>query len=187
MDVRALGGLDLVGDVRSVPARTGSVDVVFALEVLEHLRQPTSLFLEAARVLADDGTAYISVPSTFPKHDENDYWRFTRQGLLELGRQFFEQTEVLVFGESFETLAVLLGYYTSLAAHRYLRPLVRIVPVMHRLGHWLDHRTSGMGAPNDVHSLATDLLLVASGPRRVSRQARAHPSRPPGSADEMSA
>ncbi len=48
--------------------------------------------------LKPGGTVILSVPSTVPRHDDHDYWRFTAQGLEKLGSRTFENGEVHVFG-----------------------------------------------------------------------------------------
>lgn len=53
---------DLDFDIRTLPYREKSFDVVFSFEVLEHLMNPLWNLLECRRVLKDDGIIYMTTP-----------------------------------------------------------------------------------------------------------------------------
>ncbi len=161
VDVRLLPTVDVLGDAQKLPVAEGSVDTVIALELLEHLPDPSAALSEMDRVLRRPGAAFISVPSAVPRHDSHDYWRFTAEGLLELGRRSFPRCEVRVFGGTFEALGYLGAYYTQLVAHRTWSGVSRMAPWMNRFGHWLDKRMPWTTDPEALHTLAFDLLLVA--------------------------
>jgi SAM-dependent methyltransferase len=73
------------GDAHSLPLADASVDLVLALDVLEHLKNPDAAFAEAARVLKAGGQFLIQVPFLYPLHDEpHDYQRWTEHGLTAL-------------------------------------------------------------------------------------------------------
>ena len=159
-DIRPLVGVDFSADGGALPLRDDSVDVLLGLELLEHVPDPMSILREAARVVRPDGLVFFSVPSTFPRHDEADYWRFTAEGLAHLGNQVFSEVEVVAFGHTFESLAVLAAYYLQLVAHRTWSPLERAVPMVERLGYRLDRRSKWSRSTDGLHTLTTDLLLV---------------------------
>jgi len=60
-------------DVRELPVRSGSCDLVTAFDVLEHVEEDHLVAAEIARVLKPGGTALIAVPcdmSLWSAHDE---------------------------------------------------------------------------------------------------------------------
>jgi len=83
-------GPDVVADARDLSGfEDGSVDVVFLLEVLEHVPDPQTAVDEIHRVLRKDGTLLLTTPFAFEIHDApHDYHRFTRFGLAHLLRGF---------------------------------------------------------------------------------------------------
>ena len=57
-------GIDVVrGDARELPLRTGSLDLVTAFDVLEHIEEDYLAAAEITRVLRPGGTALIAVPA----------------------------------------------------------------------------------------------------------------------------
>ena len=186
-DLRVLPNVDFSSDASSLPVADRSVDMVLALELLEHVPDPTAVLREIARVLKPGGRVIVSVPSTVPRHDDNDYWRFTAQGLEQLGLTSFDHVEVHVFGGTFEALGYLAEYYTSLdparapsprAAPRagvpfgrvLVGPPQRLVLVPHRVAH------SGLRpALRRDRSLRTrtDRPRPPSGPRRPAARSTA--------------
>jgi SAM-dependent methyltransferase len=52
-----------VADCMALPVADGSVDLVVAFEVIEHLSDPAAFVREIARVLSSDGIAIISTPN----------------------------------------------------------------------------------------------------------------------------
>lgn len=161
-DIRPVPGVDLVASGLQLPFPDGSIAVVMGLELLEHVKEPLAVLEEARRVLRPGGYCYFSVPSTFPRHSDADYWRFTSQGLSHLAAKAFPDSRVLTFGDTFESLAVLGGYYLQLIAHRYWSPGGQLVPVLERAGYALDRRVPWARSDTGLHTLKSDLLLVAS-------------------------
>ncbi len=73
---------DVHADARTLPFARGSVDIVFLLEVLEHITDMDQVIAEIQRVLKQGGRLYISAPFIYPAHDlPHDYFRFSEQGL----------------------------------------------------------------------------------------------------------
>ena len=68
VDVRGAAGVDVLADLsRGVPLASGSVDVIFAVHVLEHLIDFLPLVDECHRVLRPDGVLHVLSP----------WWRYT--------------------------------------------------------------------------------------------------------------
>lgn len=80
-------GLDVVrADAREMPLRTGSLDLVTAFDILEHIEEDYLAAAEITRVLRPGGTALIAVPcdmALWSAHDEavNHVRRYTRETL----------------------------------------------------------------------------------------------------------
>jgi SAM-dependent methyltransferase len=161
-DIRPLNNVDFSADAAALPVAADSVDLVLALELLEHVPQPLAVLRDIHRVIKPGGTVVISVPSTVPRHDDHDYWRFTAQGLAQLCSEVFEDGEVTVFGGTFEALGYLAQYYASLTFHRMkIRPrhLHQIFPP---IGYWLDRHNSWSTSDTALHTLAFDLLFIGT-------------------------
>lgn len=83
-------GIDVVrGDARELPMRTGSLDLVTAFDVLEHIEEDYLAAAEITRVLRPGGTALIAVPADmalWSAHDEavNHVRRYDRDGLTQV-------------------------------------------------------------------------------------------------------
>ena len=57
-------GLDVIrADARELPVRTGSMDLVTAFDILEHIEEDYLAAAEITRVLRPGGTALIAVPA----------------------------------------------------------------------------------------------------------------------------
>lgn len=91
---------DVVGNATRLPIRSGSVDLVFCTQVLEHVPHPWDLVAECFRVLKPGGSLVLSAPFYWPLHEEpHDYFRFTRYGLERLIRDAgFSQCQVRADG-----------------------------------------------------------------------------------------
>src|SRR5580692_11283586 len=83
-------GIDVVrADARELPLRTGSLDLVTAFDVLEHIEEDYLAAAEITRVLRPGGTALIAVPADmalWSAHDEavNHVRRYTRGTLADV-------------------------------------------------------------------------------------------------------
>jgi len=78
---------DIYADAHVLPIRSGSVDVVLLLDVLEHLADSHVAMVEIRRVLRDGGQLIMNTPFLYPLHDEpRDFSRFTEhwyRGLMD--------------------------------------------------------------------------------------------------------
>lgn len=83
---------DIVGDIHNLPLPDNSVDAMLLIHLLEHVEEPHRAIKEAFRVLKPGGYCYIEVPFLFYYHPMKgyykDYFRFTRDGLEYLTRDF---------------------------------------------------------------------------------------------------
>jgi SAM-dependent methyltransferase len=72
---------DIVGDIHDIPLESESVDAIFCIAVLEHVRNPLKAMEEMYRVLKPGGKILIYVPFLYYYHAHEgyygDYWRFT--------------------------------------------------------------------------------------------------------------
>lgn len=81
-------GADIVADLNDDRHQFGfTADVAFCMEVLEHVRYPATVLRLIHRHLVPNGLLHLSVPFLYPIHSEEDYWRFTDQGLTFLLRE----------------------------------------------------------------------------------------------------
>lgn len=84
---------DILADVRRIPLRNDSIDLVLSTSSLEHMEYPEQFFAESFRVLKPGGALYINVPFIYSEHEiPFDFQRPTRYGL----RRYYEHSG---FGE----------------------------------------------------------------------------------------
>lgn len=74
-------GPNVLGDVSTVPLKSGSVGCVICTEVLEHVPDEMEVISEITRVLRSGGKLFLSVPGKYiPNHEklpfQRDYRRF---------------------------------------------------------------------------------------------------------------
>jgi len=72
-------------ETRPWPVEAASADVLLALDVLEHLREPEEALAEARRVLRPDGLVVINLPNHF---DWRGRWRILRGSGIDSQRYF---------------------------------------------------------------------------------------------------
>ena len=83
-------GLDVIrADARELPVRSGSMDLVTAFDILEHIEEDYLAAAEICRVLSHGGTALIAVPADmalWSAHDEavDHVRRYDRENLTTL-------------------------------------------------------------------------------------------------------
>ena len=96
----------VTSDAHILPIKTSSVDVVFSIEVLEHLSRPQMAVDEIYRILRDGGMCVLTTRFLYPRHGRSwylDFWRFTDQGLNYLFREF-GKTHVKPTGGKFQLM-----------------------------------------------------------------------------------
>jgi SAM-dependent methyltransferase len=102
---------DVVGDLDSAwPFRSESFDLIVSHYVLEHLREPGCFFRESFRCLKPEGLLVLTTVLLFQRHGSpNDYFRFTKDGLLSLSRaQGYEaETRPMLAGPLQATASIL--------------------------------------------------------------------------------
>jgi SAM-dependent methyltransferase len=91
LDFVAGSGTDVVGDVHRLPFGDGSLDLVFATGLFEHVADERTVIAEIHRVLRPGGLVHVEVPFLEQYHaDPIDCRRLTVQGLeLEMGAAGF--------------------------------------------------------------------------------------------------
>ncbi len=104
----------------------------------------------------------VSVPSAVPRHDHHDYWRFTAEGLRQLCSDLLGPGEVHVFGGTFETLGTIVEYYLALVLHVLRLPSGRVGRVFPSVGYWLDRHNHWSTSTTQLHTLAFDLVFIAT-------------------------
>lgn len=100
---------DVFGSAENLPFATSTIDTVYILDVLEHIKNPTVAMQEASRVLKNSGTMILRVPFLYPIHDAPmDYTRFTLYGIQAMATQC--KLRILLatpIGHPFETSALI--------------------------------------------------------------------------------
>lgn len=91
LDINPDMGIDIVGDILSLPFADKAFDLVICQFVLEHVKDISKAISEINRVLAPGGLVYINMPFVQPFHPSpSDYNRLTLPGLRFLMKDFNE-------------------------------------------------------------------------------------------------
>lgn len=118
---------DLLGDIHHLKAKAEIYDTILATELLEHCYDPKQAVHEMHRILKKGGVCIASAPFIFPYHRDysmKDYYRYTRDGMEELFKDF-SRVEVIPVGYFSTTL-------WTLVATRF-RFLHRLNPILFRI------------------------------------------------------
>ncbi len=107
--------VDAYGDCQDLPFKSGTIDTVLCVEVIEHVPEPFKLVQESSRVLRDGGILILTAPSTFQIHMEpHDYFRFTKYGLQYLVRKAgLRVLSIRSRGRAVATMGQLLSTYLN--------------------------------------------------------------------------
>lgn len=69
--------------------KENSIDIIFCIEVLEHVQNPFKAIEEIKRVLKKGGVIIASTPFLHPIHDEPyDFYRYTKYGIEHMFKDF---------------------------------------------------------------------------------------------------
>lgn len=104
---------DIVMDVTKLDFDRETFDLVFVLEVLEHVKEPYLAVCSLREVLKSNGQIVVSTPFILGIHDEPyDFYRYTKHGLRYLFREY---TDVQLFARTglFSTIAILISRVIS--------------------------------------------------------------------------
>lgn len=81
-------GPDMMASALRMPLCDNTVDTVVSFQVLEHVCEPQTMFVEMYRVLKPDGYLILMAPQMWHLHEiPNDYFRYTRYGLEHLAKR----------------------------------------------------------------------------------------------------
>lgn len=82
LDIYPFKNVDIVADVRQLPFKSESLDMVVCEAVLEHIPESGLVIKEISRVVKPGGYVYVSVPFLYPFHaSPDDYHRWSQSGL----------------------------------------------------------------------------------------------------------
>jgi len=102
-------GADVIASLDALPLDDASFDAVVCTQVLEHVFEPARVLAELHRVLRPGGRLWMTVPLTWPLHEEPfDFYRYTPHGLTALlDRAGFDEVHVAARNGYFATMAQL--------------------------------------------------------------------------------
>ncbi len=80
-DIVSGNEIDIICDAQQLSFSNNSINMVVAFEVIEHIRDTEQFLSEIQRVLKSNGYAVFSMPFLYGKHDFQDYYRWTTQGV----------------------------------------------------------------------------------------------------------
>lgn len=91
LDVRYHSDLDIIADAQNLPIKPFSIDGIICANLIYLVPEPRKVVNQIYEVLKEDGMAFFSIPFLFPYHgksNENDYYRFTKDGIIYIFRDF---------------------------------------------------------------------------------------------------
>ena len=109
--------VDVVADAHFLPFKSESIDIVYSIAVLEHVKFPWIVAGEVARILCPGGYVVLECPFLNVIHDEEDYFRFTDKGIKSL----FDESK---FDVIFEQVGSGGGSFLSVFLFTYFRQFV---------------------------------------------------------------
>lgn len=180
-------------DGSHIGLRDGVVDAVVSSHIIEHFVNPERHVAELARVVADDGAAYVITPNA-PADFENPFhvYLFDAPQLESMLRLFFHEVEIIglegdeVLRADFaarrtsgEKLLKLdpLKLRHKVGRRPYVFAYERVLPVVYKL---MGSEKSGVGSglddshffvTNDITPLTPVLFAIARRPRRFASSA----------------
>jgi SAM-dependent methyltransferase len=81
--------VDIICDIHDLPFNDASVDAIFNIAVLEHVKSPDLVLKEIHRVLKPGGKVFSVIPFMQPFHaSPNDFQRYTLPGIEFLHNDF---------------------------------------------------------------------------------------------------
>ncbi len=121
---------DIIADAHDLPIEDGTVDAVTSFSLIEHTHSPHLVVDEMYRILRPGGYVLLSVPFIHPYHGGNcpDYYRFTKDGLKYLFRNF-SSVEIQSDGGVFFALQFFIPPSLGFTGV-VLRPLFRILDML---------------------------------------------------------
>lgn len=93
LDIHFHPELDIVADAENLPLKDNCANGVICSGVLHLAPEPQKAVSEIYRILYKGGLAFISLPFLYPYHAskaQKDFWRFTKDGLEYIFRDFSE-------------------------------------------------------------------------------------------------
>ncbi len=107
---------DIVADAHNLPFDDNSIDAIICIAVLEHVEDPQKVSREIYRTLKPGGFCFLYVPFLYYYHPMEgyykDFFRFTKDGILYLTRDF-KTVEIENVRGSASTVANLLPFFSK--------------------------------------------------------------------------
>ena len=124
LDVNENTKPDLCCDLHDIQWKSDYFDTVIATEVLEHLCDPQRAVDEIRRVLKPGGVCILSTRFMYPYHpDPGDFYRFTRDSLSHLFRNF-RRVEIVHHGNRIQVLWQMINMGDTRVILNIFNPLI---------------------------------------------------------------
>ncbi|MDP2947137.1 MAG: class I SAM-dependent methyltransferase [Nanoarchaeota archaeon] len=115
VDYYPFNNVDIVADITHLPFADASIDAIINEEVLEHVVNPREVINEIKRVLKPNGLFYLTVPFVAAFHSSpSDYYRWSKEGLKELVRDFEELESGIRHGPTSAMLSVVNDWLATI-------------------------------------------------------------------------
>jgi ubiquinone/menaquinone biosynthesis C-methylase UbiE len=120
-DIAPTDQTDVVCDAQNMIFSDEQADVIAAFEVIEHIPDTNKFLSEVWRVLRTNGYLVLSFPFLYGRHDFQDFYRWTPQGIQRI-LKLHGLTLVLIKnrGGTFLTMVTLLSNFI----HSFFQPAI---------------------------------------------------------------
>ena len=128
LDIDSASKPDIVGDAHGMPIKNETFDAVLHVYVFEHLHSPHLAAKEIHRVLKPGGYMLGVIPFIHPYHARKDgyrdYWRFSKDGIAVLFKDF-KELEIIKIGRYFRAAIGFLPFLWRI--RKFLEPVAYIL------------------------------------------------------------
>lgn len=119
---------DVCGDSLRLPFTDASFDTVLCTQVVEHVRNPFTMFEEISRILGPGGCLIMTAPQAWPLHEEpHDFFRYTKYGLTVLAEE--AGFDVVTVRERYGSLAALGQIFAISIYNKFGRRAITRIPL----------------------------------------------------------
>jgi SAM-dependent methyltransferase len=128
--------VSVVADIEELPFKDESLDGIFSIAVLEHVKEPRRVISECYRVLQCDGIVFSVVAFVQPFHaSPSDYNRYTKPGIEYLHKDF-ELIESGAFGGPVSGFLWIFQEFVALLLSFGIRPIRDVLAVILMILTW---------------------------------------------------
>jgi len=132
----------------------GSLESVIFLETIEHMQDYQSFIIKIKDFLKTGGKCICSAPFLLPRHEKDDFWRFTVEGLCEVFKKNgFRINEADYYGQFYTTIEEIIRF--SLFGNEVKNKwILRFIRVLQQIANFFDKRVKNKNVYTNIYVVA---------------------------------